>query len=211
MAWTLNDFKTRPGKLTGKLQIGVSGFLKNNAPYNENISVGGDAYDIVDFGRNASGTVQMETSIVPNELRANGQRGDGGNAYLLPWYKNTLCLAELGQAHDFFFTPTVTGCVIMVSGGLCNPFVIHGNTQSGRLDSAVDMQGSIAKLREIYGEMSDPLSRRGMVDTENLRVFQPGDYLSKGTVFGVRSAGSWAFYATAWGLTGATTRKLWPA
>lgn len=210
MAWTLNDFKTRPDRLTHKLQIAIRGFQQNNAPYNENVVVGGDTYSIADFGRNATGTVQIAPMTVPNELHATGTRDNGGNAYLLPWSTNSLCLAELGQAHDFFFTPTVTGCAIIVSGGLCNPFVIHANSKSTRLDSVVTMDDTIAKYREIYGEMIASLSGKGMVDPANVQVFQPGDYISKGTVFGVRKAGAWAFYATAWDAKGATTKKLWP-
>jgi hypothetical protein len=207
MAWTLNDFKKRPEKLTHKMQIAVAGFTANNAPHNQLIDCGGETYSVIDFGRNIGGTAEVPPSIIPNELRVNARLGPGGNAYLLPWYENTLCFAELGQAHDFFFTPTVNGCAIMISGGLCNPHVVHANTKSNRLDNADDLVG---KYQELYGEMADKLSDWGMADRANLRVFQPGDYLSKGTVFGVRTAGRWAFYATAWGVAGATTKKLWP-
>jgi hypothetical protein len=210
MAWTLKDFKTRPEKLTQKLQISVSGFTANNAPHNQLIDCGGDTYSIIDFGRNISGTAAVDPPMVPNELRVNATRGAGGNAYLLPWYTDSLCFAELGQDHDFFFTPTVNSCAIMISGGLCNPHVVHANTKSNRLDSVVLMDEVVAKYQQIYGEMAGKLGDWGMADRANLRVFQPGDYLSKGTVFGVRTAGRWAFYATAWGVAGATTKKLWP-
>lgn len=210
MPWGLNDFRNRPLQLTRRPQISINGYAANNAPYNELVAVNGDNYMILDFGRDSVGNAAVAEGPA-NQIRVTGTRADGGggNAYLLPWYADRICFTELGQSHDFFFTATVNGCAIMVSGGLCNPYVIHANTKSNQL-TALDAPTLIGQYQGIYHAQAAAMAARGMADPANLRIFQPGDYMSLGTVFGVRTAGRWAFYSTAWTETAVVTRHFWP-
>lgn len=210
MTWTLDDFRRQPERLTKQLQCTLYGFPTNNAPYSEQITVGRDQYSLMDLGRDAVGTIAVEQAFgPPNQISLTGNKGDGGNAYLLPWASNKLFLAELGGKHDLFFTAMMNSCAVIISGGRCNPSVIHANTKSNALNAApLDQLGAV--YGGIYRGMANALAQRGIVDLSNMAIFEPAEYQGKGTVFGVRLDSRWTFYCTTWVGKGSVTRQLWP-
>lgn len=212
MAWKLSDFATKPTTLTKKLAITVSGFAPNNAPFNQNVTIQGDAYDIVDFGKGPAGTANVtgETAL---QINVDSAAGDSGNAYLLPWASNKMCVGELGQEHDLFFTYRLNGCGIIISGGLCNPTVVHANTKSNSIPVTNNVNQMAQAYRTIYVAMAQRLEGMGIGDAANRIVFAPGDqgYTGFAGVWGARTGGRWTFYANIWGTNGASVVKLWPA
>lgn len=211
MAWTLDKFVTQPTKLAKKLGVTVGGFNANNAPFNQQVVVGGDTYTIVDYGKGPSGTATVAGETA-TELTVACDRGQGGNAYLLPWAENTMCVCELQQAQDVFFTHRLNACGIIISGGRCNPTVVHANTKSDSIPVTFDKALMSAAYRSIYVGMAQALEALGIGDSENRVVFSPGDhdYIGVASVWGARRAGAWEFYANIWLKAGCKTVKLWP-
>lgn len=131
------------------MNVTVTGFGLNNAPWNQQAVVLGDTYDIIDYGKGPEGTAAV-ASETGHQITVNGLRGTGGNAYLLPWAPDTMCIGEVQQAHDLFFTYRLNGCGIIVSGGRSNPTVVHANTKSDAIPVTHDMQAMTAACRTIY-------------------------------------------------------------
>lgn len=211
MAWTLDKFVTQPTSLTKKLAITVGGFNANNAPFNQQVVVGGDTYTIVDYGKGPAGTAAV-TGETGQQVNVDCTRGTGGNAFLLPWAANTMCVCEVQQAHDVFFTYRLNGCGIIISGGRSNPTVVHGNTKSDSIPVTTDVGVMGAAYRGIYVGMAQALEAMGIGDAANRTVFAPGDhgYIGFAGVWGVKTGGKWDFYANIWGTGGATVVQIWP-
>jgi hypothetical protein len=211
MAWSLDDFRTKPLSLKKQVNVTVTGFGLNNAPWNQQAVVLGDTYDIIDYGKGPEGTAAV-ASETGHQITVNGARGTGGNAYLLPWAPDTMCVGEVQQAHDLFFTYRLNGCGIIVSGGRSNPTVVHANTKSDAIPVTHDMQAMTAAYRTIYQGMAAHLATLGIVDPPSSRLFVPGDhgYVGLAAVFGARSGGKWTFYATIGGTGAAATVQIWP-
>src|SRR4051812_31434372 len=120
MPWKLIDFVTKPTQLSKKLSITVSGFSANNAPWSQSVQISGDTYNIVDYGKGPEGVAAM-TDESSSQVTVASNKQAGGNAYLLPWAANTICVGEVQQKHDLFFTYRLNACGIIISGGRCNP------------------------------------------------------------------------------------------
>lgn len=211
MAWKLSDFGTNPTGLAKKLAITVAGFNANNAPFNRQVVVGGDTYTIVDYGNGPEGTAAV-TGETGQQVNVDCNQGMGGNAYLLPWASNTMCVCEVQQKHDLFFTYRLNGCGIIISGGRSNPTVVHGNTKSDSIPVTTNVGVMSAAYRGIYVGMAQALEAIGIGDPGNRTVFAPGDngYIGFAGVWGVKTGGKWDFYANIWGTAGATVMKIWP-
>ncbi len=211
MAWSLPKFASTPAALTKKLAVTVSGFSANNAPFNQQVTIGTDTYAIVDYGKGPEGTAVVSGES-GQQVDVTCARGMGGNAYLLPWASNTMCVCEVQQKHDLFFTYRLNGCGIIISGGRCNPTVVHGNTKSDSIPVTLDAAVMGAAYRGIYVQMAQALEAIGIGDPTNRTVFAPGDhgYVGFAGVWGVKSGGKWDFYANVWGTGSATVVHLWP-
>lgn len=172
------------------------------------MTVGGDTYTIVDYGKGPAGMAAI-TGETAQQVNVDAARGAGGNAYLLPWASNTMCVCEVQQAHDLFLTDRLNGCGIIISGGRCNSTVVHANTKSDSIPVTMDTAVMGAAYRGIYVGMAEAL---GIGDPANRTVFAPGDqgYVGFVGVWGARTGGKWDFYANIWGTAGATVVRIWP-
>lgn len=122
------------------------------------------------------------------KAREKGSNTHPIRAYFLPWGSNRSFVGKLGNAADFFFTPTLNGCTFAYSDNGAAPSVGHANFRNPATDLA-DQNAVNIDLIQKFGAM--PPNR--LIKTDYKR--QPiGTEDYRATVIGIRSGGGWRFY-----------------
>jgi hypothetical protein len=218
MAWTLAKLKNQPTGLDLPMRPTVGAVADVGSGWTMN--AGGGTYQVRYFskgGVGADGSAVIDPAQTMSlNVTCNGGAMAAKNAYLLPWATDRVYVTDLGQAHDYFFTAKLNGCAIMVSGGVCNPTVVHANASAvipvPPDFSASSTQSLITSYHGAYAAISGALVQRGDLDPTVLKVFEPGvsGYVGDAAVFGIRTAASWAFYAVIGSTKNPPVVKIWP-
>lgn len=147
------------------------------------------------------------------------------NTYFLPWNSGEAYMLKLADDADYFFTPQLNGCCVMINGTRQNPVIIHANYDSERLQ--IDIEGmsleeqlkayrkhQFKQYTRFYGNMAHQLIDDNIFDSQAATsIFDPEFYLSHGglaSVFGIRKNGEWTFYYNLQKGNSNVTAELWP-
>lgn len=147
------------------------------------------------------------------------------NTYFLPWNSGEAYMLKLADDADYFFTPQLNGCCVMINGTRQNPVIIHANYDSERLQ--IDIEGmsleeqlkayrkhQFKQYTRFYGNMAHQLIDDNIFDSQAApSIFDPEFYLSHGglaTVFGIQKNGEWTFYYNLQKGNSNVTAELWP-
>ncbi len=177
----------------------------NGNPYNQNLGAIGTALPTFDFDlRKVSKIINGGGSAKMYELQGLGEGiGTGKNfkarktsdsthairAYFLPWGTGYTFCGQLGNAADFFFTPTVNGCTFAHSGNGPNPSVAHSNfVQNQLIDQAAIDNDLVTKFGGAMPAHTLIKTTYKQAPVANVA----DDY--RATVIGIRSGNSWSFY-----------------
>jgi hypothetical protein len=87
-------------------------------------------FDRVSGGK--AGRDKSTSQPMVNVQLTSTPQATGFKVYYLPWRHDALSFMELGNEADFFFTASLTGCTVYVSGPLASPTVFHANGKSLR-------------------------------------------------------------------------------
>lgn len=142
-------------------------------------------------------------------------------AYYLPWKKNFSRVLKLGNAADFFFTSSLTGCSVQVYGSPTAPTVTH--TNAGGIAETKDAQiymtqllnynkdygvGSWDPLKNYSQDLTAPHYRKMEKNYWERKLDNPAVQVDSSTVkpesrtivvgFRSRTTGEWAFYYQQW-------------
>jgi hypothetical protein len=218
MPWTLDKLLTQAAQLDQPLRPVVSNVAEKAD--RDSLTVSGRAYNVYFYskgGIGAEGSATMgKNQGAAIDLPCDGSVTASANAYLLPWFKDKLCVSNLAQKHRFFFTSKLNSCGIFIAGGLCNPTVVHANAYAA-IDIPDDVGEAgkrqlIGQFQTIYEGMAQGLVARGELDPDNLVIFRPGvlGYEGDAAVFGVRPSSNWAFYAVIGSAKNPPVHKIWP-
>src|SRR5262249_37244124 len=74
------------------------------------------------------------------------QRPHPISAYWVPWSSGSCWSVQLGNAADYFFTPTMDGCCLSISGGV-SPIVTHANYKNTLNPTVADESLTMSKIR----------------------------------------------------------------
>lgn len=200
---SLDSFIGFADTLTRRVQTQVNGTA---CIERDTVSASGTVYNVWYYNQGsniATGTAAISREI-SNDYRitANAALGGGGDAYVLPWNPDTMCLTELRSNKRLFVTATLNGCAIVIAGGRCNPVV-------GHLNISVNSSGR----NGAYEAIARALEARGL-DADNRILLTPGAGYTGGNcgVYGIQGGDQrWTFYCNDHGASGATTRRIWPA
>lgn len=221
MAVTLASFSASPTQIAREIRAtGPAG--TGNAPGN------------IPITSMSSGAVRNETImlvVMPSVVNGSAAVADnadyvgvtvtaapaGGDCLWLPWGSGKAYLTQLNSSQDLFFTWTLNGCGILISGPRTGPTVVHANADIDRLAQAVVMNdpvGTAKRQSEIYGHfykhLLATLVSKGHMPKDNSGMLLPETYLGadsgRGAVFGVRTGSNWTFYWNA----RKRTKQLWP-
>ena len=221
----LETLKSNPKSI--KQPIAIRGLVGgNNSPGNKTIAVsaGGGGTESIQLVEYDASTIIQTASVaegVDRKVNVTIQSGSGGGGtsanqcYALPWSSGMAYMTRLNSACEYFFTPCLNGCAVLIDGEAASPTVVHVNADSPRL--AVD--GSFEQVAEIqtavysqfYGSFAAALIDRDYISGNKLEILKPDDYLKIGVssfaaVFGVKASASWTFYYNCRNLT----KELWP-
>jgi len=148
------------------------------------------------------------------------------NCYWLPWAEGRVYLGQLGNKYEYFFTPRMNGCGVIIGGTAAQPFVAHANLESDRLNDALarviglglgkeaEEEATAAEhaliYEQFYGNLAAKLIQNGLLSGARLKVLTPQEYLIDAkagfaAVFGINKGGAWKFY----GNWGRRTRLIW--
>ena len=218
MAWTLQKLKNQPTTLDLPMRPVVGAVADMGSGWT--MTAGTGTYLVRYFSKGGVGAdgsaVIGDNQTASLSVTCNGGADQAKVAYLLPWATDRVYVTDLGQRHDYFFTAKLNGCAVMISGGLCNPTVVHANASAvipvPPDFSAQSTNNLISAYQGAYGLISQALVARGDLDPTVLAVFQPGTsgYVGDAAVFGVRSASQWAFYAVIGSTKNPPIVKIWP-
>jgi hypothetical protein len=149
-------------------------------------------------------------------------------AYWLPWKSGNAFKITLGGTVDFFITAKMNSCGIIIGGDAATPVVIHANTENvtqpvfdKNADFAALLQAARSTQTNEYKLAYGTLAAQAIAadyfgtGTPNVSVIDPEFYLSDKlqsmSVFGIRSGGSWTFYANLHTVaTTGMTIEIWP-
>ncbi len=197
----LGNFLQSAPTLTCRVQCSVNGTV---VAANDIVAAAGNNYPIRYYNQGSTVTAGTAgiTREISGDMRITGTAAaNGGNAYLLPWEPNAICMTELRSGCRLFVTATLNGCAIVIAGGRCNPVVAHVN------DSNAD-----ATRNARYEQIARALEARGL-DAANRRMAAPGQGYTGGNcaIFGIQGGDQrWTFYVNDHRSTGATTTQIWP-
>ena len=145
-------------------------------------------FDLVPNGNGADGTPRCRLeSYILNALgiaKAHGPNSHPIHAYWLPYEANKYCETTLGNAADYMFTATLTGCTIGVGSGH-TPKVSHINHQA---NAGMDHPSILKKYNKHY--MHDVLARP--IHQNDYWLQAPG--YEAHTIVGIRRNQGWKFY-----------------
>jgi hypothetical protein len=218
MAWTLEKLRTQPTNLNVPMRPTVGGVADKGSGWD--LTTGGATYQVRYYSKGGAGADGSAT-IGDNQgaslnVTCNGGATEPKVAYLLPWATDKVYVTDLAARHDYFFTAKLNGCAIFVSGGVCNPTVVHANA-SAVIPVPPDFSSASTQLlinaySGAYNAISAALVQHGDLDQANLAVFRPGlsGYIGDAAVFGVRNAARWAFYAVIGSTKNPPIVKIWP-
>lgn len=237
----LDDLKNAPTAIRTNLQItGPAGTLADPVT----LSVQSRVVTPTSDSTHTETIKSFDNAVVRARASIGGLQGttqkivvssDGlANCYWLPWGEGRVYRGQLGRDHEFFFTYTINGCGVIISGTDTQPEVAHANLDSARLTAAavegarrLDGKSSAALRKQVgkevarnqaltyeqfYGSLAAKLIDDGEVTGPRVEVVTPDQYLIRadagfGAIFGVQGVGGkWTFY----GNWGGQTRQVWP-
>ena len=156
-------------------------------PNRNNAQIFTEDFDLFPAGNGADGTprcrLESYTTNMLGVAKAHGATSHPIRAYWLPYEANKYCETTLGNAADYMFTATLTGCTIGVGSG-ANPKISHINHQEG---ADIDHPSIVNKYNKHYG---GDLSARAIHQNDYwLNVAGEAH-----TIVGIRRAQGWKFY-----------------
>lgn len=146
-------------------------------------------FDLVPLGNGVDGTprcrLESYTLDLYGHAKAHGATSHAIQAYWLPYEANKYCETTLGNAADYMFTATLTGCTIAVGSG-STPKVSHINHQA---NAVIDHPSILLKYNKHY--MHDASARA--IHQNDYWLHTAGDNEAH-TIVGVRRNQEWKFY-----------------
>jgi hypothetical protein len=146
-------------------------------------------FDFVPIGNGADGTprcrLESYTRDQLGHAKAHGAASHPIHAYWLPYTANRYCETTLGNAANYMFTATLTGCTIAVGSG-STPKVSHINHQ---VNAGIDHPSILKKYHKHY--MHDVFARAIHQDDYWLQVASGREFH---TLVGIRHNQEWKFY-----------------
>ena len=220
----LETFKCNPKSI--KQPIAIQGIAAgNNSPGNETIAVsaGGGKTESIQLVqctassiiKTASATEGVDRKVSVTFQSASSSGSTASQCYALPWKSGMAFLTRLDSACEYFFTPGLNGCAVLIDGEAASPTVIHANADSPRLsvegsfEQVAEMQTAV--YSQFYGSFAAALIDQNYISGNKLQILKPDDYLKTGVssyaaVFGVKASASWTFYYNCQN----STKQLWP-
>jgi hypothetical protein len=217
------DWATEKTAFKKKLLNKSMGTVGSNSPASRSIETQNATFLYVDMGNKVGNLTETETA-----KEVSIQLGSGtANAYTLPWATNKAARIQLGQAHDKFITTQMTACGLIVCGDLTQPIVVHANSQADILYEHEPQGMATAQvmakynktykypmLDSLYTVLVSKLFALGFITDVRIRTYFPTEYFDDApggvSVFGVKDGSNWSIYACCIGLSGGTTKKIWP-
>jgi hypothetical protein len=117
-------------------------------------------------------------------------------AYWVPWSSGSCWSVQLGNAADYFFTPTMDGCSLAISSG-ASPLVTHGNYKDPTNPAVADQATTLAEMTQQHTARGTDVHRTLLKDTYVATPEQKAGGVNRlVTVVGFRDpiTSHWSFY-----------------
>lgn len=148
--------------------------LFNSDPHNAMRA--GDGIRLINLAINGNLMGKPVTEVQPG-ANDRSNRSHAFNAYFLTWRRGVANALQLGAGADYFFTPALTGCRLIIGAG-AQPLVTH--VDGGRFNNT--QMDAMCNVRATGN------------NTGVKRYWDNGDFYAS-VVVGVRGRAGWTFYA----------------
>ncbi len=180
---------------------GVYDFDLVKAAQMANLVVGSDerqvpVYELRQWGHAASHqklSIDKATQTFTTQYKA-GLLSHPIRAYWVPWSSGSCWSVQLGDAADYFFTPTMDGCSLAISSD-ADPVVTHGNykslTDPTKADEALTLQKIDQHHGALHSDRAKTLKKTDYTATDTMKLAGKNFLV---TVVGLRVNKAWEFF-----------------
>ncbi|MEM6754221.1 MAG: hypothetical protein AAF630_14750 [Cyanobacteria bacterium P01_C01_bin.38] len=157
--------------------------------------------------------------------KENNNKAIEFKTYFLPWNSGEAYMLELANDANYFLTPQLDGCCVMINGTRQNPTVIHANYNLDDLQKEMEDMSleefkkqyytqRLYQYASFYTKLAAQLLNKNIFDSEAITsIFDPEFYLNQANsarIFGIRKNDEWTFYYNIKSNNGFITKELWP-